>query len=239
MKSNRSKILAILSLLVISLSNANGTKLSAEEINGTSGRPMHVHDRTSTPDSLSAFERRQLKYAQRWENLIPKYVKTQFAGGMGMLSFGTGWEYGKNDQWETDLLFGFIPKHSSKHTRATMTLKQNFTPWNLPIKNGFSFQPLSTGIYLNTVFGREFWSKNPDKYPKGYYWFSTRFRIHAFIGQRLCYNIPERHRHFCSSITAFYELSTCDLYVIQAVRNSYLRPRDYLRLSFGLKFNFF
>lgn len=239
MKSNRSKILAILSLLLISLSNVNGSKLSAEELNGTSARPMQVYDKTSTADSLSAFERRQLKYAQRWENLIPKYFKTQFAGGMGMFSFGTGWEYGKNDQWETDLLFGFIPKHSSKHARATMTLKQNFTPWNLPIKNGFSFQPLSTGIYLNTVFGGEFWSKNPDKYPKGYYWFSTRFRIHAFIGQRFRYNIPERHRHFCSSITAFYELSTCDLYVIQAVRNSYLRPGDYLRLSFGLKFNFF
>lgn len=239
MKSNRFKIFATLFLLIVAASTVDSLRLNAEESGSAISLPPSVVGEASAMDSLTAFKRRQLKYAQRWENLIPKYFKTQFAGGMGLLSFGTGWEYGKNGQWETDLLLGFIPKHSSKHARATMTLKQNFTPWNLPIKKGFFIEPLSTGIYLNTVFGGEFWSRNPDKYPKGYYWFSTRLRIHAFIGQRFRYNIPERHRHFCSSITAFYELSTCDLYVIQAVRNSYLRPRDFLRLSFGLKFNFF
>ena len=239
MKSSHFKIFATLILLIAVTPTVDSLRLCAGESNHAISLPPRVGRYVSATDSLTAYERRQLKYAQRWENLIPKYFKTQFAGGMGLFSFGTGWEYGRNDQWETDLLIGFIPKHSSKHAKATLTLKQNFTPWNLPIKNGFSFQPLSTGIYLNTVFGGEFWSKNPDKYPKGYYWFSTRFRIHAFVGQRFRYNIPERHRHFCSSITAFYELSTCDLYVIQAVKNSYLRPRDYLRLSFGLKFNFF
>ena len=193
----------------------------------------------TTTDRLTPFERRQLKYRQRWDNLIPKYTKAQFAGGMGLISVGPGWEYGKNRQWETDLLFGIIPKHSSKKARVTMTLKQNFTLWNLPLKGNFSVDPLSTGIYVNTVFGGEFWNRNPDKYPKGYYWFSTRMRIHAFVGQRLRFTIPSERRRYSTYITAFYELSTCDLYIIQAVRNSYLKPKDYLRLSFGLKFNFF
>lgn len=194
----------------------------------------------AVPDSsVSAYEIRKTNYTRRWNNLIPKYSKIQFVGGMGLLSLGTGWEYGSHRQWETDLFFGIIPKHSSEHARLTMTLKQNFTPWKLPLKNRFSFEPLSTGLYLNTVFGNEFWTKNPDRYPSGYYWFSTRMRIHIFIGQRICFNIPDKRRHFFSSITAFYELSTCDLYVIQAVKNSYLTAKDYLRLSFGLKFSFF
>ncbi|MCM1503966.1 MAG: hypothetical protein NC127_02070 [Muribaculum sp.] len=201
-----------------------------------SGLPMQTSE---LQDSLTAFQRRQLKYEQRWNNLIPKYFKIQYAGGMGLLSFGMGWEYGSHRQWETDLLIGFIPKHSSKRAKTTMSVKQNFVPWNIPLKGRLSVEPLSTGMYLNTVFGSEFWTQNPDKYPQGYYWFSTRVRTHVFIGQRIKFVIPDNRRKYSSSVTAFYELSTCDLYVIQAVRNSYIKPKDYLRLSFGLKFNIF
>ncbi|MCS2917690.1 hypothetical protein NXW71_04920 [Parabacteroides merdae] len=37
------------------------------------------------------------------------------------------------------------------------------------------------------------------------------------------------------SISFFYELSTCDLYLINKIGNGYLKPKDYLSLSFGLK----
>lgn len=189
-------------------------------------------------DRLTRYERNTLRRVQRWNKLIPSYTKIQFAGGMGLVSVGTGWEYGKNRQWETDLLLGIIPKHSSKRTKVTFTLKQNFTPWRVPLRGRFALEPLSTGLYLNTVFGGEFWMKNPDRYPQGYYWFSTRLRIHIFVGQRIRFDIPEGRRWFLSAITAFYELSTCDLYVIQAVRNSYMKADDVLRLSFGLKCSF-
>lgn len=192
----------------------------------------------TVPDRLTRYERNTLRRVQRWSRLIPSYTKLQFAGGMGLVSVGTGWEYGKNRQWETDLLMGIIPKHSSKRTKVTFTLKQNFTPWRVPLRGRFSLEPLSAGLYLNTVLGSEFWMKNPDRYPQGYYWFSTRLRIHVFVGQRIRFNIPENRRWFLSSITAFYELSTCDLYVIQAVRNSYMKAGDVLRLSFGLKCSF-
>jgi hypothetical protein len=36
-------------------------------------------------------------------------------------------------------------------------------------------------------------------------------------------------------VSLFYELSTCDLYLVSAATNSYLKPKDYLSLSFGLK----
>lgn len=36
-------------------------------------------------------------------------------------------------------------------------------------------------------------------------------------------------------ISLFYEISTCDLYVISAFTNKYLKPKDYLSLSFGIK----
>ena len=36
--------------------------------------------------------------------MIPTHTKLQYAGGMGLLSWGIGWDYGKRGQWETDLL---------------------------------------------------------------------------------------------------------------------------------------
>ena len=76
-----------------------------------------------------------------------------------------------------------------------------------------------------------------QKYPDGYYWFSTRIRFHAFLGERITLKLrPEKSWH--RSISFFYELSTCDLYLINAIGNSVLRPRDYLSLSFGLKLQF-
>ena len=59
------------------------------------------------------------KYHTLWNNLIPRYGKIQYAGSMGFLSAGTGWAYGTNDQWETDLLIGIIPRYSSKRAKAT------------------------------------------------------------------------------------------------------------------------
>lgn len=61
--------------------------------------------------------------------------------------------------------------------------------------------------------------------------------VFIFIwAQRLTYDIDPQRRFLAKSVTFFYEISTCDLYLVSAVQNSYLRPRDYLSLSFGLKF---
>lgn len=184
----------------------------------------------------SRYDRRVHRYRRHWEALIPTHTKIQFAGNMGLLSFGTGWDYGKRNQWETDLLLGILPKYQSDKTKITFTLKQNYIPWSLQIKESrFSAEPLSCGMYFNTVFGDEFWVHEPDRYPSGYYGFSSKVRIHVFLGQRLTYDIAPKQRFTARAITLFYEISTCDLYIVSAFGNKYLKPKDYLCLSFGVK----
>lgn len=194
---------------------------------------------TETLSHHRKYDKRIHRYRRAWEALIPTHTKIQYAGGMGLLSWGFGWDYGKRSQWETDVLIGFIPRYSSRRFKMTMTLKQNYIPWSTYLGNGFSLEPLTTGIYFNTVFSDDFWTSEPDRYPKGYYGFSTRIRTHIFLGQRVRFDVPDKYRKFSRSITAFYEISTCDLYLVSAVKNSYLKPDDYLRLSFGLKFQIF
>ena len=83
------------------------------------------------PVLRTGYDRRVHRFRKNWERIIPTHSKIQYAGNMGLLSFGTGWDYGKRNQWETDLLLGFIPKYSSKKAKVTMTLKQNYMPWSI------------------------------------------------------------------------------------------------------------
>ena len=185
--------------------------------------------------SPNRYDRRVHRYRSRWEALIPTHTKLQFAGNMGLLSLGTGWDYGKRNQWETDVFFGILPEYQSKRTKLTFTLKQNYMPWSIDLGKQFSVEPLSCGMYFNTVFGDEFWVNEPERYPKGYYGFSSKVRIHVFLGQRVTFDIDPQRRFMAKAVTFFYELSTCDLYIVSAFTNKYLKPKDYLSLSFGLK----
>lgn len=189
-------------------------------------------------DETYKYKKRVESYRDFWESLMPTYSKIQYAGGMGLVNLGLGWQYGKKDQWETDVFLGFIPRYSSDESKITFTLKQNFIPWQTPLNKTLTLEPLTCALYFNTVFSDEFWTQQPDRYPSGYYRFSTRVRTHLSIGQRLRFNIPDSKRFFSRSITAFYEISTCDFYLANAFTNR-LGLDDYLRLSFGLKFDIF
>lgn len=194
---------------------------------------------TVKAEKVSKYNKRIHRYRKSWESLIPTHTKIQFAGNMGLLSVGTGWDYGKRNQWETDLFLGFLPKYDSKRNKITMTLKQSYMPWNLELGKGFSAEPLSCGLYLNTVFGDEFWVNEPERYPEGYYGFSSKIRANIFLGQRVTYDIDPSHRYRAKAITLFYEISSSDLYIISAFTNRYLHPKDYLSLSFGVKLQLF
>ena len=84
-------------------------------------------------DGNNEYEQRLLRRQKLWSSLIPTHFVVQNAGNMGLISAGIGWSYGKRRQWETDLLFGYIPKHDSSRGKLTTTLKGNFIPWDIDL----------------------------------------------------------------------------------------------------------
>lgn len=59
--------------------------------------------------------------------------------------------------------------------------------------------------------------------------FRAKYVFIIYMGQRLTYDIDPQRRFLAKSVTFFYEISTCDLYLVSAVQNSYLLPpRGYL-----------
>ena len=186
-------------------------------------------------DSLTRYDRRILRYRRHWDVLMPTQSVIQTCGNMGIISVGIGWDYGKRRQWETHLLFGIIPKYDSDAVKCTITLKENFIPWRKDWGKGWEFEPLECTLYLNTVLGHDFWTKQPTKYESGYYPFSTRVRPNVGFGERFTYHIPNSRRKRVKSITMFYELSTNDIYFMRFYRNGNANFWDVFGLSLGAK----
>jgi len=186
--------------------------------------------------SESRYDKRVLRYRKHWAALIPTQFTIQNAGNMGAISAGFGWNYGKRKQWETDLLVGFVPKHQSSRLKTTLTLKENYVPWSFSLASGWSVEPLQASIYLNTVFGHEFWKTQPDRYPDSYYDFmSTKFRLNIALGQRITFQIPDNKRKRAKSLSIFYEVSSCDLYIRSKFIDSSIPLKDIIGLSLGVK----
>ena len=214
---------------------ATDTAHAAKAMPADSAETGQAHDGSV----LTRYDRRVHRYRRHWQSLIPTQSVVQFAGNMGLLSFGVGWDYGRRKQWETHLLFGFLPRYGSSRAKTTMTVKENFIPWSVALGDRWAVEPLSVGLYINTVFGPEFWRSQPARYPKGYYFMSTKMRLNVFVGQRVELTLPRNRRKFVKGITAFYELSTCDLYLRALVLDSHIKLTDIFGLSLGLKFQVF
>lgn len=167
-------------------------------------------------------------------NLVPSSYMIQYAGSIGLFSAGAGWDYGRHKHWSTDFLIGYVPKYDTDRAKLTFTLRQSYTPWKVALNKQITYHPLRTGAYLNTTLGKQFWYKEPDKYPNSYYRFSTRLRINIFVGQDFTYKINSNSSYF-EGIKFYYDLHTSDLYLISGVQNKYLKFDDYIGLALGVK----
>ncbi len=185
---------------------------------------------------LTRYERNRERAMRGWSRLIPNQEVVQYAGSIGLLNVGFGWHYGRGEHWETELLFGFVPRYHAESFRFTFTAKQRYVPWHCPISRRWVVEPLTAGLFFNTISGDDFWDKQPDRYPKNYYGFSTKIRTHIFLGQRLRYNIPRRKRRRHQAVTLYYELSTCDLYLVSKITNRTYPWSETLSLALGLRF---
>ena len=186
--------------------------------------------------SESRYDKRVLRYRRHWAALIPTHLVIQNAGNMGLLSAGIGWNYGKRKQWETQFLLGYIPKHESTRGKLTTTLKENYIPWSIDLGQRWSVEPLKASIYVNTVFGDEFWKSQPGRYPDKYYeMLSTKFRVNIAFGQEITWQVPHNRRKYAKSISLFYEVSSCDLYIRAKFQDSSIPLKDIVGLSIGLK----
>lgn len=186
--------------------------------------------------SANKYEHRLERRVEVWQQLIPNLYILQYGGGFSTISAGVGWDYGKSNQWETHVLLGFVPRKYSHSHYWTFNIRETYTPWSLKLSPTVKYKPLSVGLLVNSILHGDFWVSEPDRYPHGYYGFSSRIRFHLAVGQRWTFAIPRSKRLLASQLSLYYELSTCDLYVRQKCLNSSIPFEDILSLGFGVIF---
>lgn len=170
-------------------------------------------------------------------DICPKYVSCQSGGGMGAVSIGTGWKYGGHCQWETELFAGLVPKYDSGSTKVSFALKENFIPWRIRLIRKLSLAPLTTSFYFTTLLCDRVWTRLPQRYPHGYYKLPTKIRANISLGQRIMWS-PSMTSCVVESISLYYEIGTCDIYVLSAAGNGNIKPHDLLQLCIGVRIDF-
>ena len=191
--------------------------------------------------SLSAqsyFERRE-HYEAKWMKAIPNLYIAQYAGNIGFVSLGVGWDYGRNDRWETQFLLGYLPKAVMSDDMWTSTLRQHLVPWQVECTRLLTVSPVVFTLGINTVFNSEFWFTENERYPGDYYRFSSKLRAQIGIGGRVNLHFTNYKRKLTDRISLYYDLSTYDLAVISYVPNHNLKLSDILALGIGLQYKFF
>lgn len=229
---------AIAPPLAASLAAAPTSHLAADTVRTADTAVMALDTVAVHP---SFYARQMARYRRDWSRIIPNQTTVQFAGNIGAYAFGPGWHYGRHDNWESELLLGYVPRSNGSPHHYTLTFKQRYIPWHLPLSRSqlWVAEPLTAGLFSNLIFGEGFWRHPPSKYTKGYYGFNTKLRYHIFIGQRLRYNIPNRHRKFNKSVTFYYELSASDLALVSAIPNRQVGITDILSLALGIRLEIF
>lgn len=172
------------------------------------------------------------KIEAKWMSLLPNIGIAQYAGNIGFLSMGIGWDYGKDNKWETHLLLGYLPHFTFGDDAFTLTIREQYIPFTISISDMISLSPSNLSLSMNAVMNDEFWFTEPIN--NNYYRFSSKVRSHLGIGSRLNFYVPSEKKRRFARISLYYELSTYDLAIISIVRNRYVPFHDILSLGVGL-----
>ncbi len=166
------------------------------------------------------------------KKFIPDYIKLQYAGGIGFLSTGVGYTFFKH-RFDATMFYGYVPKFTGITDLHSISLQLTAKLLKIKINDNIEVLPLNFGWYAHHTFGQEFWIKLPDKYTKGYYWWSPGRNAGIFIGNEIKTKFLANKTP--ASGTSFYvRLGTRGLYLSSIWGNSTIPVKDILELGFGI-----
>jgi hypothetical protein len=157
--------------------------------------------------------------------LIPHHASLQFAGGIGFLSAGIGYD-SKNKRLQGDFYYGYVPEKLGGITIHSVTGKFTWAALSHKLSNTMRWHLLTTGILFNYAFGKQYFLFDPDNYPFSYYRFPTAMHIGLFAGGGFFYRKTQ----------LYYELGTTDKELVSYINNTQsLTLGDIINLGIGMR----
>jgi hypothetical protein len=165
---------------------------------------------------------------------VPDYVKTQFAGNIGLISVGAGYQL-FNKVLYTELLYGFVPKRVSKAENIHLiTIKNTFPIYRKEIGKNLTITPIA-GFAATLDIGTTTFTTLPSKFPDGYY-VPTAFHATLFGGIMV-------HKDFTKpkifkGMDFYVEIGTVESYLWYAITSSVVDFSTIFSADVGVNFYF-
>ena len=161
------------------------------------------------------------------KKLIPTGAQGQFAGNIGMVSFGPNWNLYKK-KLHLEYSFGVVPENEFIKPIYSSALKLRFTPCKIDIDDKTHLYPVSLGIGINYTFGERY-SKynNTSQYERGYYWWTTAMRFGSFYQIEISRSFDTE---FIKEAGLYFETSIWDLDLYNYSANENYKELSYMEL---------
>ncbi len=164
--------------------------------------------------------------------LTPDYVITQFAGNIGFLSAGIGYDL-FNKVMKAELIYGFVPLKYSSNEIHTISLKTVFPLFRKQIY-GFEISPY-LGMTTSLELGDNSLLILPDYYPKGYY--GTNAFHFTFLGG-INFHTKLSHTQHIHSIDLYCEALTVDNSLWYFISSPEVKIKQVFSIDVGTRFYF-
>ncbi|MFC0774696.1 hypothetical protein [Terrimonas alba] len=151
----------------------------------------------------------QAQSAKPRAGIVPHHVKVQYAGSIGFISAGAGYEFGKKKKLQGDLFYGYVPESVGGVNIHSITAKLTWLPVSKSLKNDLKLDLLTAGILVNYSFGRRYHLFSRTKYSFVYYGFPTAAHTAVFVGGAITKN----------KFGVYYEFGTTDRDLVSFASN--------------------
>ena len=113
--------------------------------------------------------------------IIPHHAKLQYAGSIGFISVGAGYEFAKK-KLQGDFFYGYVPKKIGGIKIQSITAKLTWIPVSRQLKKDIKLDLLTAGLLVNYTFGRQYHLFSRTRYSFVYYGFPTAAHLAIFAG---------------------------------------------------------
>ncbi|SDR86233.1 hypothetical protein SAMN05216503_1193 [Polaribacter sp. KT25b] len=165
---------------------------------------------------------------------VPDYVKAQFAGNIGLVSVGAGYQL-FNRVLYTELLYGFVPKFASRADNIHLiTIKNTFPIYRKEIGKNLTITPIA-GFATTLDIGTNTFTTLPSKYPDGYY---VPTAVHfTLFGGALVHKDFKKPKLF-KGVDFYLEFGTVETYLWYALTLKEVSVLDVFSADIGVNFYF-
>nr|WP_321452459.1 hypothetical protein [uncultured Carboxylicivirga sp.] len=166
-------------------------------------------------------------FKHRW--FIPGQYKLQYAGSIGFLSVGFGYDIGQI--YQPTLYIGYLGPNfgGSLNSVVTVSLKNSFRFVKDPL---FDYFTPYGGLSINWGNTNNTFRTLPDYYPDKYY-FQNMVHFAPFVGGEV--KFPLNGNYF-KAFGVYSEISAFDAYLLEAIRTKYVKPHMAMSLAVGVTF---